>query len=81
MELCMRVAMEKFYNSGVCKTELEAIKKFNTEHILKGCRGFSQHEWRKQHTFNVFTDNVVRAYKPVFEHIYKRCSGKHAKPG
>jgi len=32
-------------------------------------------------TFNVGTDNVMKAYKKVWEHIYTANAGKHSLPG
>ena len=34
-----------------------------------------------ENTFNVFVDNYMRAYLPLWKMIYKKYSGKHMQPG
>ena len=34
-----------------------------------------------KNTFNVFVDNYIRAYEPLWKYIYKKFSGKHMQPG
>ena len=81
MEFLLRCALEKFYVAGLVETELEAVKKFNDEFLAPNIKNFGQEEWRKKNTFNVETDNFMKAHTKIWEHFYSKYCGKHKKPG
>ena len=81
MEFLIRAAVEKFFASGQVESELDAVIKFNEEFIKPKCEKFNQTAWRFENTFNVYVDNVMKAYEPIFKKIWTLFSGKHKKPG
>lgn len=81
MEFIIRAAIEKFFASGQVESELEAVKKFNEEFIKPKCAQFNQTKWRYANTFNVYVDNVMKAYEPAFKKMWSIYTGKHKKPG
>jgi hypothetical protein len=81
MEFFIRGAMEKYFVSGQLDNELAAVKKFNDVFIEPACKSISQTVWRHDNTFNVYADNYVRAYEPLWKYLYKNNTGKHKKPG
>ena len=42
---------------------------------------YDVHGWRQKNTFNMYTDNIMKAYRGLWEELYKMYSGKHAMPG
>lgn len=78
----MRCAVKKYYESGKCDSELDAVQMLIDNHfVTKVGDQFDQNLWRVNNTFNVYVDNAVKAYLKVFEHIYDKFSGKHVLPG
>ena len=79
LELIVRVAMEKY---PLMPTEALSLEKICEEHLLPKIQSFpDQCKWRRQTTLNEQVDNVVKAYKPVFKHLYKEYGGKIKKGG
>lgn len=66
--------------SGKADTELESVKKFNEEYLVKSVP-MTQAQWRRKHTFTERVDIVMRTYLKHLEHIYGRFSGAHTEPG
>lgn len=81
MEFIIRAAIEKFYASGQVENEHEAVKKFIEEYIIPKCTQYDQTKWRYENTFNVYVDNVIKVYEPLFKKIWSMFNGKHKKPG
>lgn len=82
MELIIRCAIEKYVPSGKAKTELEAIERFNEEYLQpRLAEQITRMQWRRAMSFTEQVDIVMRGFKPFFEHLYGRFSGKHALPG
>ena len=41
----------------------------------------SRMQWRRACSFTEQVDIVVRGFKPFYEHLYSKHSGKHSLPG
>lgn len=72
LEWVIRCAIEKFYASKQVETEIEAVRRFLDEFVVPNCVGFDEDEWRKSHTFNVETDNTMRAYLPLWKYLFAK---------
>lgn len=82
LEYLLRCAIKKYFESGVCETELDAVKMMIENHIRKDIKSqFDQVEWRKANTLNVNVDNCLKAHAKVWDHMYSKFSGRHALPG
>ena len=82
LEYLLRCAIKKYFESGACETEVDAVRMFIVEHIDKhvGTR-FDQTLWRQENTMNIYVDNVLKAHMKVWDHMYNKYSGRHALPG
>ena len=60
---------------------MEAIQKFLNEHLIPNCKDHDQHHWRMKKTFNVEVDNFMKAHQKIWDHLYKKYSGRHVLPG
>ena len=78
MELLIRVAMEKY---PIMPTEAEAFEKVCEEHLIPKMGNLDQTVWRRVNTLTEAIDNVVKAFRPVFKHLYKEYGGKQQMGG
>lgn len=72
LEWIIRCSIEKFYASKQVETEIEAVKRFLEEFVVPNCVGFDEDNWRKKHTYNVETDNTMRAYLPLWKYLFAK---------
>lgn len=72
VEFIIRCSIEKFYASKQVETELDAVKKFLDEFVVPNCVGYDEDEWRKKYTYNVETDNTMRAYIPLWKYLFAK---------
>ena len=79
----MRCALEKYFQAGKVPNELEAMKKFYTAHIApnrKRLKFSNSNKWRQERLFDPKVDNVMKAYKPVWDHLFsENCGSKSGK--
>ena len=69
MELLIRVAMEKY---PVCPTEALSFEKVCEEHLIPRMGDLNdQTVWRREHTLTESVDNVMKAFRPLFKHLFK----------
>ena len=76
----MRCALEKYWSTGKCPSELEAIKKFYSAHIAATrdqLKFSNSNKWRQERLFDCKVDNLMKAYRPVWEHLWsENCVNK-----
>ena len=78
MELLIRVAMVKY---PVMPTEAQAFEKVCEDHLRPKLGNLDQTVWRREHTLNEYVDNVMKAFRPVFKHLFREYGGKKQMPG
>ena len=81
LEFLIRVALDKYFRSGLCKTEAQAIKRFFDLHFLKHLTMYNQDKWRNDRLFNKLCEDVLIEYSDVLQAVFFLNSGKKAKPG
>jgi hypothetical protein len=83
MEIIIRIAVCKFYDTKQVKSEAEALDKLVQEHINRkySYPKCSQYTFRRNQYWNEPVDNVLKAYKPMFMHLYHSYGGTTCKPG
>lgn len=63
------------------KNEAEAVEKLCYEHLSKHYSKLNQNNYRKNYLWNEDVDNILKAFKPLFLHLYQVYGGNHCKPG
>jgi NLR family CARD domain-containing protein 3 len=80
MEIFTRIALTKYFKTKEVKSQLEAIRKLFSEHLLPFWRLFDCHKWRKERLWNEKWDHVFKRYLTAVKSIYSKFSGKYAMP-
>lgn len=83
LEIVIRIAIVKYFESKLCKSEAEALDRIITDHISKkyNYQKVCQSIYRRNVFWNEPLDNVLKAFKPVFLHLFKNFGGTTKKPG
>lgn len=76
----VRLAIEKFFKSNVCKTFDQAVTKFFEEHALPYFKQYSFHEFRTKKLWTETMDNLVKKHMNVLRDIYRKFSGRDVMP-
>ena len=76
------MALKKYFESGEAQTEAQAVEMMVNNNLRTAYEArMSGQQWRKQVCWNEGADNVLKAYLPVFKHIYENFGGKELLPG
>ena len=77
------MALIKYYEPRLVRTEPEALEKLINDNIMKhfNYNKMNQSVFRRNSYWNEKVDNILKAYKPLFWHIYKTFGGKACLPG
>ena len=81
LEFLIRIALDKYFRPGICKTEDQAIQVFFNSHFLKNLKAYDQDKWRKDRFFNKPCEDVIIEHSDVLQTVFLLNSGKKAKPG
>eukprot|EP00347_Sterkiella_histriomuscorum_P020671 403336916 len=82
VEILLRLAIKKFFESQLAQTESQAFQLLIDNHIIPATSHIiKSQEWRKTILWNEQVDNILKAYLPVFQHVYNNYGGTHRKPG
>jgi hypothetical protein len=83
LEIVIRIAIAKFFEKKICKTEAEALDKLFTDHISKkyNYNKMCQATYRRTQYWNEKVDNILKAFKPVFWHLFMTYGGTTKRPG
>jgi hypothetical protein len=49
----------------------EAVTVAFDTHYMPIFKDFDVHKWRIERYYNEFTDNIIKAYLPIFDAVYK----------
>lgn len=80
MGLLVRVAKDKYLVRSIIyfiildksfTNLVEAIKYSFENHFYPVIKDFDNHKWRLQRYYNEEVDNVIKAYLPIFDGVYK----------
>lgn len=81
LEIITRIAHDRFVRSKVCQSTTEAVAKLYSDHLDPILAKYETETWRSQVYMTEEIDYLLRAHKNLFEHVYKKYSGKDAVPG
>ena len=81
MEAFVRVAMTKYYKTGLCKTITDAVETMFIDHLLPYFQTFDCHRWRTEHLWNEECDLVYKRLLKAFKRVYEKNTGRYALPG
>lgn len=80
VEFLIRVALDKYFRSGICKSETEAILMFFNSNFLK-IQAYDQDKWRWDRFFTQECEDVLIDNRDILQNVFDLNSGKKAKPG
>lgn len=81
LEFLIRISLDKYFRSGYCKTESEAIEIFFKSHFIKNLTIYDQDKWRFERFFNQECEDVIIENREILQIVFDMYSGKKAKPG
>lgn len=71
MGLLVKVAKDKYLRAKAVESLYEAVKISFESHFLPVINEYDVHKWRLDRYYNEFTDNVIKAYLPILDAVYK----------
>lgn len=76
LELQIRIGLDKYLRTGICKTEKDALETFFNATIFSF---IDPYEWRVQRLFNEECDTVITANKDLLNGLFESSKGKVSK--
>jgi hypothetical protein len=71
MMLLVKIAKDKYFRTKVKETVPEAVKYSFDIHYIPYLSQFRANRWREERYYNENTDNVIKAYLPIFDAVYR----------
>ena len=71
MQLLVKISKDKYYRTKVFSNLPDAVKYAFENHFNFYLKNFNNYKWRIERYYNEFTDNVIKAYLPLFNAVYK----------
>ena len=81
LEFLIRISLDKYFRSGIFKTEIEAVSFFFENNFSKFFNIYDQDKWRLERFYNQECEEIIIEYKDVFQILFDVHCGKKAKPG
>jgi hypothetical protein len=82
IEFTVRVAIHKFYNTGLASTVAEAVEMLIANHYLKHIRQVSADYFRRSEMiYNTFVNRVFHSLKSSLSELYEHFSSTGNQPG
>lgn len=76
LELQIRIGLDKYLRTGICKNEAEALEAFFASKIFNF---IDPYEWRMKRLFNEECDTVIIANKELLNTIFESSKGRISK--
>jgi hypothetical protein len=80
MEVLLRLAILRYYDTQKVQTRVEAVKKLFDAHMLKMQNQPNSQLWREERYWNEECDNIYKANWSLVEHLYINMGGHARKP-
>ena len=71
MMLLYKIAKDKYFRTKIKDTVPEAVKFSFENHFNPYLSQYSANLWRQERYYNEMVDNVMKAYLPIFDAVYK----------
>lgn len=81
MEILVRIAIDKYYKSGIVLSHSEAVIMLIENNILRYLSNILSDKWRFDRYINEDVDNILKSNKRLLKNIFGRFSAKKVKPG
>ena len=81
IEIVVRVAIDKYFKTGICNSESKALTKFADLHVKPFLGRFNTNKWRKNRYLNEEIDIIYTNYLEIMQTLFAKFSGKYAKGG
>lgn len=81
MEILVRIALDKFFKSGICESQSAAVKVLLDNHIVEKLGHVSAQKWRNERYFFASVENVLKGNMQLIQYTYSTYSRKNVKPG
>jgi hypothetical protein len=81
LEFLIRIALDKYFRSGICKTEEESIVTFFDRNFMRNIKIYDQDKWRWDRLFTHEAEDVLKENRDVLQTVFELNSGKKSKPG
>ncbi len=70
MMLLVKVAKDKYFRTKQIPSITESLEYSFKNHFDAYLNQFDNHKWRMERYYNEFTDNVLKAYIPIFDAVF-----------
>ena len=74
VEAMIRIALDKYYRTQICKTEGEAVEKLVFENLIPAVPMLESDKWRYARYLNEECDLILSQYDPYLQHSYTKYS-------
>jgi hypothetical protein len=81
MEILVRIALDKYFKTGICPTHSQAVSVLLTSHIIPHLGNYSANKWRFERYFFKSVEKVLKKHMNIWKAIYAQFSVKKVKPG
>lgn len=81
MEIFVRLALDKYLKTGICRTYDEAIIKMFSENVIPYLKRFDSQEFRLTKLYRESCDKVLRKHMQILKDIYRKAASVDANPG
>lgn len=81
LEIMVRIANDKFIRNKITNNIVEAIMILFANNVESALSKYNTNTWRTEEYMTDNIDYLLRAYKPLLEHVYKKYSAKEFIPG
>ena len=81
MESLVRLSDEKYKKTGLCDNYFDSLSALMKDHIKPLSNQFAAEKWRLEKYFIEQNDMLIKKYRPVFSHVYKKNSKAKVTPG
>lgn len=82
VEILLRIALKRYFEGGEAETEAAAFQMLIDRNLKPAFEKLvPAHAWRKSTLWCEEVDNVLKAYLPLFKHLYETLGGTALLPG
>ena len=71
LSLLVKVAKDKYFRTKIINNVPESVKVAFDTHYNPYINKFDNHKWRIDRYYNEFVDNVLKAYAPIFDAVFR----------
>lgn len=80
-EMMIRLSVKKYYDTGMCKSESEAVEKMLEDHLVPHWDEVNPGDWCTMRYWNEKCDNLILSHMHLFRELYRNYSGRTRRGG